>query len=488
MENNKDLKEEQPILADLAKFPSENPNPVLRISKDKIIYINEAGQDLLNLQAKDALPEILFEEVNKALISKSVTTIEVELINKIILFDITPIKGEDYANIYGRDITESKKAEQKLIESEKLYKSLANELELIIDHLPGIVVYKDTENNLLRVNKFLADAHHLKKEEMEGVSSFDIYPRDQAQAYWDDDLEVVRSKQPKINIVEPWESDLGKKWLSTSKIPYIDENGEVKGIIALAFDITERMKFEEELKKSEKLIRESYQRAEIYKDLFAHDISNILQNIKSSNGLLAMWQKNPDDPQKLTEVIRIIDNQVFRGAKLITNIQKLSQINDETELISVDPFSKIDEAIKFINKSYSDKQIEIKIISQIKEAKIKANDLLLDIYENLMINSVKYNRNPTIEIQIKVSKFKEDNLNYLKFEFIDNGIGISDSMKEGIFNGTTKREDKSKGMGLGLILVRKIILSYKGKIWVENKIKDDYSQGTNFIILLLEVE
>ncbi len=475
-------------IADLAKFPSENPNPVLRVSKDRIIYINEVGQDLLNIQAKDPLPEILFEEVNKALTSKSVTTIEVELINKKILFDITPIKGEDYANIYGRDITESKKAEQKLIESEKRYKSLANELELIIDHLPGIVAYKDTKNNLLRVNKFLADAHNLKKEEMEGVSSFDIYPKDQAQAYWDDDLEVVRSKQAKINIVEPWESDLGKRWVNTSKIPYIDENGDVKGIIALAFDITERMKNEEKLRKSEKNALEAYQRAEIYKDLFAHDISNILQNIKSSIGLLSIWQKNPDDPQKMTEVISIVNNQVFRGAKLIANIRKLSQINEETELIGIDPFSKLDEAIKFLKKSYSDKQIEIKVNSQIKEVKIMANDLLLDIYENLMINSVKYNRNPTIEIQIKVSKFKEDNLNYLKFEFIDNGIGIADTMKEGIFNGTTKREDKSKGMGLGLILVRKIILSYNGKIWVEDKVKGDPSQGSNFVVLLLEVK
>ncbi len=488
MGNNKDLEEEQYNIADLAKFPSENPNPVLRVSKDKILYINEAAQDLLNIQVKDPLPEILFEEINKALTSKSGSTIEVELINKIILFNLTPIKGEDYINIYGRDITESKKAEQKLIESEKLYKYLANELELIIDHLPGIVVYKDTENNLLRVNKFLADAHNLTKEEMEGVSSFDIYPRDQAQAYWDDDLEVVKSKQPKINIIEPWESDLGKRWLNTSKIPYIDENGDVKGIIALAFDITERMKVEEELRKSEEKALLAYQRAEIYKDLFAHDISNILQNILSSMGLISMWQENPNDPQKLTEVIRIVNNQVLRGAKLITNIQKLSQINEEAELISVDPFSKLDEAIKFIKKSYSDKQIEIKIISQIKEAKIIANDLLLDIYENLLINSVKYNKNPTIEIQINVLKIREDNLDYLKFEVIDNGIGISDSMKEGIFKGTTKREDKSKGMGLGLLLVRKIILSYNGKIWVEDKVKGDHSQGTKFIILLLEVK
>jgi len=63
--NNKDLEEEQYNIADLAKFPSENPNPVLRVSKDKILYINEAMQDLLNIQVKDPLPEILFEEVNK---------------------------------------------------------------------------------------------------------------------------------------------------------------------------------------------------------------------------------------------------------------------------------------------------------------------------------------------------------------------------------------------------------------------------------------
>ena len=67
-------------------------------------------------------------------------------------------------------------------------------------------------------------------------------------------------------------------------------------------------------------------------------------------------------------------------------------------------------------------------------------------------------------------------------------VGISGPMKEGIFNGTTKHEDKSKGMGLGLILVKKIIKSYDGKIWVEDKVKSDHSHGSNFVVLLLEVK
>ncbi len=486
--NIKKLKEEQHTIADLAKFVSENPNPVLRVSKDKIIYINEAGQDLLNIQAEDPLLEILFEEVNKALTSKSVTTLEVELNNKIVLFDITPIEGEDYTNIYGRDISESKIAEQKLIESEKLYKHIANELELIIDHLPGIVVYKDTKNNILRVNKFLADAHNLKKEEMQDVSSFDIYPRDQAQAYWDDDLEVVKSKQPKINIIEPWESDLGKGWVNTSKIPYIDENGDVKGIIALAFDITERMKIEEELKESEEISREAFERAEIYKDLFAHDISNILQNIKSSIGLMSFWQDKPEQ-EKIKEIIQIVNDQIIRGAKLISNIRRLSQITEKSgELENVNPLDKINEAIIFLKKSYPEKQIVINVESQINNTYIKANDLLLDVYENIMINAVKYNENPIIEILIRISKLKEKDIDYINFEFVDNGIGIHDSMKEGIFKGTTKSENKSKGMGLGLIVVKRIIKSFNGKIWVEDNVKGDPSKGSNFIIQLLEVK
>ena len=147
---------------------------------------------------------------------------------------------------------------KKLKESEASYRRLSNELEVILDHIPGIVAFKDTENNLLRVNKFLADAHNLKKAEMENRSAFNFYPRDIAQNYWEDDLEVINSKKPKLNIVEPWETDAGKRWVNTSKIPYIDENGNVKGIIAMAFDITERMLAEEKLKESEEKFSKAF--------------------------------------------------------------------------------------------------------------------------------------------------------------------------------------------------------------------------------------
>jgi len=66
----------------------------------------------------------------------------------------------------------------------------------------------------------------------------------------------VENKKPKLDIVEPWETLDGKRWVNTSKIPYIDEDGNVNGIIAVAFDITDRVTAEQGLKKSEENYRD----------------------------------------------------------------------------------------------------------------------------------------------------------------------------------------------------------------------------------------
>ena len=87
-----------------------------------------------------------------------------------------------------------------------------------------------------------------------------------------------------------------------------------------------------------------------------------------------------------------------------------------------------------------------------------------------------------------MSKTRVDDKKYNKFEFIDNGIGVSDDRKEIIFKRGNRELKGSKGMGLGLSLVSKILSIFNGKIWVEDKIKGDYTKGSNFIILIPEIK
>jgi PAS domain S-box-containing protein len=153
------------------------------------------------------------------------------------------------------DVTERKQAEEALREKSLQVQRLADELELIIDGIPGRIFFKDTENRFIRVNKFVADAHQMTKKQFEGTSAFELYPREMAQAYFEDDLEVIRNRQPKLNIDETWETEYGTRWLNTNKIPYMNENGEITGVIGLSLDITERKKAEEALQESEEKYR-----------------------------------------------------------------------------------------------------------------------------------------------------------------------------------------------------------------------------------------
>ncbi len=333
--NITDRKQSEKKISDLAKFPSENPNPVLRVDKERIIYSNKAGVDIFNICEGNDIPENLQDAIKEAFSTNKNKIVELRLNAKMYSFVVTPVERERYVNIYGLEITEIKKAKDRLIESEKQYKYIAKELEMILDHIPGIIVYKDTENNILRVNKFLADAHNLLKEEMEGKSCFDLYPKEQAQAYWEDDLEVIKSGKLKLNIVEPWEPEKGKRWVNTSKIPYIDEGGNVKGIIAIASDITEMKLAEEKLKESEEKFRTIAEQslmgiAILQDDVFKYENQQFAEIFGYEVDEMLSWQPteyykltHPDDLNKTREQARkkqlgeldIINQYQFRGIK-----------------------------------------------------------------------------------------------------------------------------------------------------------------------------
>ncbi|MBD3211345.1 MAG: hypothetical protein GF311_01965, partial [Candidatus Lokiarchaeota archaeon] len=119
---------------------------------------------------------------------------------------------------------------------------------------------------------------------------------------------------------------------------------------------------------------------------------------------------------------------------------------------------------------------------ELRDCRMLANELLMDVFENILFNSIKHNENYQIDIMIKISQRQTNDTNCLFIQFIDNGRGITDSLKKHVFQ---RAADQSiKGMGLGLTLVNKIIESFNGDIWVEDRIKGDYSKGSIFHLCL----
>jgi len=247
----------------------------------------------------------------------------------------------------------------------------------------------------------------------------------------------------------------------------------------------QQVKLEQEI--SKKRIEEEFQRANFYKDIFAHDMGNILQGILSVAQLCKIQLMNPDGNNDIVDIIGVIENQIIRGSKLISNVRKLSQLEESTMSIqSKEIHSILKTSINNLKNEYQTHNINIKIRSSYKRVYVQANELLLDVFENVLINAVKHNENLSVEITIKISKKKENQISYGKIEFIDNGIGIEDSRKDLVFTRASPDNNYIGGMGIGLSLVKRILDSYKGQIRVEDSFKGDHTKGSNFIIFIPE--
>lgn len=238
------------------------------------------------------------------------------------------------------------------------------------------------------------------------------------------------------------------------------------------------------MQKVENVFEIAYYQSNCIKGLFIHDISNLFQIISNSLELCESLLRGEVKKEAIVEYFQIIAQQLTRGKKLIRNVRNLSIIDEyEMPLEPVEVISKLKSAIEFTHISFPQKKVEIKIISPFKSLFAMVNELVGEIFENILINGVKYNRREVVQIEVIVSQVDLHSDSYVKFEFKDNGIGIDDARKSMIFQEIPITSKHSKGMGIGLSLVAKLIELYNGEIWVKNRVNGDFTQGSNFIIL-----
>lgn len=155
------------------------------------------------------------------------------------------------ACIFTRDITKLKVVEETLAKDETL-------LRIVLDNLTGHVYAKDAAGRYLMANparcKFLGKA---RPEEVIGRTAFDFFPAEIAQRYHADDIEIIRSGKALLNRETLTVTGSGeKRWLSTTKVPFRNSQGEIGGIVCMSHDVTEAMETRDNLKKLLALLKD----------------------------------------------------------------------------------------------------------------------------------------------------------------------------------------------------------------------------------------
>ncbi len=219
---------------------------MLDLTKDSLIGKNLFGMDILTATS---LPVVVnqFEQLLSEKTAKSFTT---EIINKqgtVLNVEVSSfflVKQDNEVDNFVliiRDITMRNANEKKRIYEHGLFKTL-------MDNIPDSLYFKDEQSRFVLVNKAKASHSNVSPEEMIGKTDFDFLSEDQARKIFIDDRSIMQSGKPIINKEEKiTHSDGSERWVSVTKIPYYNAEGNIIGTMGITRDITEWKKLKEKI-------------------------------------------------------------------------------------------------------------------------------------------------------------------------------------------------------------------------------------------------
>lgn len=388
----------------------------------------------------------------------------------------------------GIDITESKKTEKILRESENKYRQIVETAQ------EGIWV-TDGANNTTFVNNKLCEILGYTRDEMMG-KDIQFFMDEEAKQKA---LQIMQKKKEGNTAQMQFKfiAKSGKEvWTRISVNPLFDETGVYKGGLAMVKDITDKRNSDEKLEKVNKeladQIEEKERRAielnfsnkELVKtnkelDRFVYSVSHDLRSpLTSILGLISFIEEDSRELDTL-EHVRMIKTSINRLDGFIINILSYSQ-NNRTELETQKiPIKKtIHEIVDSVRNIKGARGISFKIDIDEQHPFYSNWHRFSKVLENLISNAIKYHSNEVSGRYLKLTGTSDQE--ELKLSISDNGIGIDPEFHDKIFEMFYRLPGNTDGSGLGLYIVKETLEKIHGTI----EIQSEKGIGTTFNIKL----
>src|SRR5512140_1624479 len=238
-----DLRRSQGLLQDVARFPAENPSPVLRCRQDgTLLYANPSARSLLDetgVGIGDRLPQIFLPMIEQAFSSSGIQMLNIRIAKRDYSFQVVPIRDLSYVNLYGRDVTDQLKAEEVVQRQADL-----------IDLSPDAMFVRTLDGHITFWSKGAENLYGYTREEAIGKTSNELLGTTLPEPF--------ESIIARLRSGERWTGELihrrrdGKLLTMQSRWLLRPGNGEYADeIFESNVDITERKRMEEELRQSE---------------------------------------------------------------------------------------------------------------------------------------------------------------------------------------------------------------------------------------------
>ncbi len=447
------------------------------------------------------------------------------------LISVSPLvndAGELTGSVHvARDITALKQAERALAVSN-------NHTRTILDNLPMLAWLKDDEGHFLMVNQQYAEAVGYPRDELLGMTAFDVWPQHLAGLYDSEDREVLRAGLGSQR--EEWRENRqgeGGSWFETYRSPITDDQGRVIGTVGVARDVAVRKQNEELIMKQQHELQEINSRLEERvaeeialgraKDLVAvnreklasigqlaagvaHEINTPLGYVTSNLGLFerhfsrvcsylneqeklllrALTEEQRRDLsaiakrldityllQDIPELIAESRDGAERVTRIVADLKSFSRV-DLHEYEETDPLICLESALSVLTH-------ELKDVATVERGYEKLPPIpchpgeLNQVFLNLLRNAGQELTSPGVII---LKSWFDDEHVYVAVT--DNGGGIPPELLEKIFDPFFTTREVGSGTGLGLSVCHDIIARHCGELSVESSV----GVGSTFTVKL----
>jgi PAS domain S-box-containing protein len=369
------------------------------------------------------------------------------------------------------------KLEQRVVERTEALSQANALLQMLLDYMPDHIYFKDAQSRFIRNSRSQAKSLGLSDPaEAVGKSDFDFFPH--AQLSYEKEQEIMQSGKPLMDLEERvvW-PDGRETWVSTTKMPLLDQDGQVIGTFGISRDITERKRAEAALQKAKLELESANKELEAFSYSVSHDLRSPLRSIDGfSQALLEDYgELLPPEGRNFLERVR---SSAQRMAELIDDLLNLSKVTRASmKLVPVD-LSQIAEGIAAeLERNHSEHHVRLTIAKNLKAH--GDPNLLRIVLENLINNAWKFtSKQPQAEIEFGSKHENGETVYFIR----DNGAGFDMAYAGKLFGAFQRLHSMTEfsGTGIGLATVQRIIHRHGGRVWAEGAV----DQGATFFFTL----
>ena len=424
---------------------------------DKIRSTETLSQIPGNVNIVEENESATFETVHRR---KDNTTFLVEISSRVIT-----IEGSKYYQSIARDITERKRVENILKESEERFRN-------IFEESPFSILMSDKDFSIIRANQSFCNFIGYREEDLKSFTFRDFTHSD----YIGNDeislLELVSGKIPVYHTEKRYiRNDGSEIWGSTTVSIVRNKQDEVQFLLVMIEDITSRKKAEAELIAAKEKAEESDKLKTAFLHNVSHEIRTPMNAIIGFSALLNDNELSDEDRRQYIDIIFQSGSQLLSIINDIVDIANVESGQAKVNLTEVN----LNSTLRSLNDQFSiyGKQnfvsIHLKTTLSDNDSKIVTdNTKLVQILSNLINNAIKFTKNGLINFGYTLKD------KYIEFFVSDSGIGIPPEYHSRIFDRFFQVDSavsrQYSGTGLGLSICKGYVELLGGEIKVESEL------------------